>query len=382
MFLCPLNNALSAPQPAAVDIGGLNLFPSIEISETYDSNILFAETSKKSSLVTILAPLAQLGLQKGVNTYTLQAAMQAGFYTSSSDDNYVDAQLQGEVHHEFSRKNIVDLAAQYSKAHEARGTAFSQGGGDLLIEPDKFHTVSLDGSYTYGSKDAIGRLTLTAGGLSKKYDTRRAITEARDRNNINIGATFFYQIQPKTSLLFEIKHSEIDYRLSTTRLDSSENRFFVGSEWEISNITTGNVRVGLLQKNFDNTDNGNFSGLSWEVSTVWSPLNYTRFTLRTSGRTEETNGVGSYIDSKTGSINWNHDWSSQVNTDVDFLIQKNDYNPSPQEEGIISAGATISYDMRRWLMLSLKTVHSQRFSNQNGQDYNKNEISFSVQATL
>jgi len=382
LFFCVSGFTLAAPQPAAVDLGGFTMVPAIEIEEKYDSNILFTETDETDSMITILAPSIQIGAQKGVNFYGIQAAAQAGFYTNSSDDNYIDAQLQGDIHQEFTRKSQIDLTALYAKSHEARGTGFSQGSLVGLDEPDEFHTTSAGVDYTYGSEDAIGRIKLSASGLAKRYDNHSATTEGRESNNYGVGATFFYHVQPKTSLLFEIKHNQIDYTLDAVTLDSTENRFLFGAEWEITSITSGNARLGLLKKDFDDGSRDNFSGFSWEIGGVWSPLTYTQFTVQTEGKTAETNGIGDYIDSKILAIGWIHSWTTQISTNLDTFVMKNDYNPSAQEEGIVSISGAVNYDMRRWLTLSVKIGHSQRLSNQAGQDYTKNELSFNILATL
>ncbi len=382
LFFASSGFLFAAPQPAEVSVGGVILVPFLGIEEKYDNNILFSEKDEKSSMITILAPSVQLGIQKGINTYGTKAAAQAGFFASSSADNYFDAQLEGVAHHEFTRRNALDLKAQYNKAHEGRGTAYSQGGGSSLAEPDEFYTVLLGGDYTYGSLDAIGRIKLSASQFNKIYSNHRTITKRRDRDITNVGATFYYLVRPKTSLLFELKHANIDYRLSSVPYDSTENRFFVGGEWDITAMTKGSARGGLLQKSFDNADRKDFSGFSWEISGSWSPLRRTQFTLETSGKTNETLGIGDYIDTKTVAFGWLHEWSQAISSEVDSFLLSNKYSASTREEGIVSLRVSINYDMRRWLSLTFAVGHSQRLSNQVRQDYKKNEASIGVLVTL
>ncbi len=382
LFLGNLTLAVAAPQPAAMNVGGLSLVPFVELEEKFDSNILYSETNEKSSTITTISPTAQLGLQKGVNVYGIQAAIQAGFYASSSDDNYVDAQTQASVHQEFTRRNVLDLQAQYNRAHDYRGTGYTQGIATIINEPDRYHTLGFGGDYTYGSTDAIGRIKLSAAYTDKVYDNHRNLTEARDRSNTDLGATFYYQIQPKTALLFELKQTIIDYTLSAVTLDSTETRYYVGGEWEITAITTGNARAGWLQKNFDSANRKDFSGFSWVIGGSWTPIKRSEFTLQTSGKTDETNGVGDYIDSKSVTAGWNHEWSSRVSSNLTGFVVKNVYTPSTQKEGLVAASLGVTYNMRRWLNFSAKYGHSRRLSNRAGQDFKKNEISLAVLITL
>ena len=52
--------------------------------------------------------------------------------------------------------------------------------------------------------------------MDHEFDNHKSKNESRDRQNALLDATFFYRVAPKTKALFEIRHEDIDYDLSSS----------------------------------------------------------------------------------------------------------------------------------------------------------------------
>ncbi len=56
---------------------------------------------------------------------------------------------------------------------------------------------------------------------------------------------------PKTSLLLEARHTELDYKYTASQLDSEELRYYIGATWDATAATSGTIKVGPVEKKFD-----------------------------------------------------------------------------------------------------------------------------------
>jgi hypothetical protein len=228
----------------------------------------------------------------------------------------------------------------------------------------------------------MGRIVFNLLWDNRIYDNHRANTKIRDRDSVGGGVTFFYHAMPKTSLLFELSHREFNYS-NYENYDSIEQRALVGASWDISALTTGTAKAGLLEKNFNVDAQDGYSGISWEIGARWTPLSYSVIDILSRGRTEESNGSDDYyIDSKGVLIKWAHYWSESVNTVLDVNVTKNAYQPTTREDDYQSIGLQLNYSPRRWLNVGIGFTHSTNQSTNDSFEYEKNVVAVNLTAGL
>ncbi|MDH3325368.1 MAG: outer membrane beta-barrel protein [Gammaproteobacteria bacterium] len=382
LTLLSVSNSHAEFSPAVVKAGGIDIVPVLGLFQSYDSNMLYSNADEKTSMITLIKPKVTVSTEVGANTYSVGAGVSIGSYSESRADDYVDSNLSLDLHQSFSRKAELDIKAGRLNTHEARGADYSSGAAAISItEPDKYHINHAEGTFSYGSKDAIGRIVFNLSSDTRIYDSRRTQTKTRDRDSVGAGVTFFYHVMPKTSLLFELSQRELVYSNRVSD-NSIEQRAYAGASWDISALTTGTAKGGLLEKNFDDATKDSFSGFSWEIGARWTPLSYSVIDVLTSGKTEETNGSGNYIDSKNVLVKWAHFWSERLNTVLDVNVTKNNYQPSPREDDFVSVGLQLNYNLRRWLNIGGGYTYSENGSSQDEFDYAKNIFSISLMMGL
>jgi len=374
---------VSALQPAMVDMGPFKVVPQLTVNTGYDDNLFLTEGNEKESWVTVLNPSVQFIAEDGPNTYTLAYAAAKGIYHDSTDDNYLDHTFLAEANLEFNSRNALDVRANFVRGHEARGTGANQGNNALLNpKPVKYDDRNLDARYTYGAKDAKGRIELAAGYQNRHYVSFREQNAARDRSTRGAGATFYYRVAPKTQALFEVRRKDIDYDLTTSVLDSTETTFLAGVTWEATAKTTGSVKIGQTDKDFDNSSVEGDEDIHWEVSLDWSPRTYSTVSLVTNKKPEETDGNGTYIDRTGYRLSWDHEWTSFVSSEIAIARLESDYVSSIREDEEDEFSIRLNYAMRRWLDVGLNYVYSDRDSNLTGLTFDKNTVYLTVDVAL
>ena len=386
-FLCVAFPVAAKIEPASMPLGPVALTPSINIQTGYDDNIFSVTTDETDSQKTIITPNFELIAEDGFNAYRLIYSFRKGFYHSSSDDNYTDHKLTADAHIEFDARNTLDLNASLSKNHEQRGTGITESGGigAGLDAPLEYDNKAASFIYTYGANNAAGRLVFAGRSVDKEYTNFRSITDQRDNEEITLGATFFYRIQPKTSLLFEARHQDLNYKTDpAVSLDSNTQRYYVGATWEGTAKTTGTIKLGRVEKDFEAASRDDFSGNSWEASVKWEPRTYSTINLSTSQSEKESSGTGDFIDSKAIRISWNHDWNDQLQSVLSTGYSNDDYkgDPAAREDKITDATIRLNYDMRRWLSFGISYSYQDTDSNATGIPFTRNVYLLSVTGSL
>jgi len=280
-----------------ININGLQIKPSVTISGQYDDNITKAETRIISSWQTIISPAIDIIAGSEINQLNVHYDFERGDFAGSQNDSYSDHHVAGAMHNELTSKVVIDTAASYIKSHDGRGTTFS-GIATGFNTPDRWHEAAATAQFSYGGAYATGRIELHGGFSAKRYDNHRSLTAARDLNTENGGATFYYRIAPKTSLLFEGDYANFDYRLVNSPLDSDELTAYTGLTWEATAKTSGTVKVGWQRKKIKRTTRTGGGFFSLDAQVEWAPLTYSTWALQSGIKATESdsNGIsGSYI---------------------------------------------------------------------------------------
>jgi len=205
---------------------------------------------------------------------------------SSHQDNTIDHTLSFGAGGRLSEKLDVDLSAGYYRLHDGRGTTFT-GVNYSGTVPDKYREYDLRTTLGYGHNNRVE--TYVEYGNKRYYNNRYVITPlkiypqtvTRDVDTIGGGIGFSVQVMPKTSMVLETRYKHFDYKyLSPSfNLDSYEQRYFAGVNWDATAKTSGRLRLGYTTKRFNDKRNADYAGLGGELGATWNPKVYSTFDL-------------------------------------------------------------------------------------------------------
>ncbi len=369
---------------------GTTLTPSIVVTETHDDNIWLQDDDSpietKSSLKTEIAPSLMWSARRGTDEIGIKGTLEVGQYHSSHDDDYVNKLINVFAHKEFNSKNKLDLSASYDYMYEQRGTGQSEiGSGGLLTvqnSPNKYVDWTAAARYTYGGDTSIGQLEFDVDHFDKEYQNHRDTTQFYDYDADRVGATFYYRVMPKTRLLFELSHRDIDYDKTATgdvKLDGDERKYEIGVTWDATAKTTGRAQVGRTDKDFDASSRKDSDFTSWEVGVLFSPRTYSTIDLSTSRKPSETNGSGNFIERTNYGVTWDHAWNERLSSFVVGDFNNEDYQGSNRDDDISSYGLGVRYGFRRGVRFGAEYRYSNRDSNIQLRDYRDNQFILSAE---
>ena len=354
---------------AAVPLGDGPLFfaPFAGIAVGRDDNILLSPNNELDSGFAIYTAGVKFDARSERSVFQLGYVANIGKYNSSEEDDYVDQTLRSTYDFAFSPRSFLRVGYDYLRAHDPRGST-DRG---ISNQVDKYKLSSPSVTYAYGAPNAQGRFEAYYNYADRQYLNNRETTAASDRTTNEYGGAFYWRVMPKTSLLVEARHTELDYKLSTSQLDSEELRYYIGATWDATAATSGTIKVGRVEKKFDCCF-PTAKDSSWEGIITWLPRTYSRFDFYSSRQPTESTGLGSFILTDASGVLWTHNWNSVVWTEIGARYQKDKYQGFDRKDETSSVGLKVGYKFRRWLTLGAEYQYFTRDSNLPQYDYDRN----------
>ena len=378
----------AASQSGASPTGGIALklmdvlitaYPSVRLEVQHNDNLYSTPNNNTADRILVLTPALRLEARQGANTFSLRMSSAIGEYQNNKADNYTNTNVNALADLDLSTRLRARLMADYIDGVDPRGS----NNNPISATPDHYRQTGARGVFSYGAQGAPGRLDLELGELRRNYLNNRATTTASDHVTDDLGATFYWRIGPKTSLLFQGKHTKVNYSDPSSTLDSVENALLAGATWEATAKTTGTFRIGVVKKDFEASTRDNSTTVTWAGSVRWSPRTYSHVDLGLNrSPAETTGGVGNYIDRTTTAARWTHDWTSRFTTDASATYTNEAYQGVDRTDKTQAYALRANYKMRRWLSFGADYAHTFRNSNDNNFDYKRNVFMLFLNATL
>lgn len=368
-------------------LGPGRLFPEINVTPFYDDNLLRSNTNELDTFGTKVAPKISYELSGNKKEFFASYEMEGAVHEDNraSTDDYIDHIVSTGFRYAPTSRASVGITGEFKDTRDPRGTGAAEGGAGIIQgKPDEYRQYEVIGSGVYGAESSKGRAEMDVGFKDKKYNNNRATTFVRDREDTSVDGRFYYQIMPKTSLLFDARFKDIDYDNDyngngflppVASLDGTQYSGLVGLTWAATYKTTGKATVGYRQKDFDSSrkDDG---GVAWEVEMIWQPRTYSIVNLSTSSEFKETNGTGNAIEEDAVSADWTHYWQDNLSTNVNFRYAQNDFSgdTTGRDDDLLNASVSLNYEMQRWLTVGASYNYDERDSNFNNFDYERNVV--------
>lgn len=370
------------------DLGPLRVMPTVGLSVGYDSNVGLTADNEVDSIVTRLSPGVRVQSGDARNRFTGTAAMDLGWYESSSRDDYTDYGVTGEWLYNPLVRHAFSLDGGWRRGHDSRGTAAREGNLALLpLDPDEYDASNIGGRYRFGAPGARGRLEFEARQTFVSYQNNRQYTRFRDRDDFLVGGAFYWRLAPKTSALIRLDQIEANYDDAT--LDNTERHQYVGLELDATAKTSGTIMVGQVQKEFDDPARDDFSGVSWRAAVSYKPRTYSVIELSTGRETDETNGYGDYILREDIALSWSHQWSERWSTQFGLGTASDEYRGVglfPELQGrsddSVYYGMSGQYQLSPWLRFGAGFKAYDRDSDIPELNYQRQTLLFSLEASL
>lgn len=350
--------------------GRTGFSPALEAGATNHSNFYLRPQDAESANGISVRPSLTYNTQGPRMTAKAVAAGDATSYDlPGSEDDYADANFSGAVDYQAGIRWGVGLDAAATLSHDPFGLERTSGAPIDDREVDRWGLYSAGARLLTGAPDARVNVELRGGGQRKEYRNNRADTVFLDHDIVRAGFTVFYNVSPKTALLFDLNRSEVDFERDAPR-DATETSARVGARWKITGKSTGDVRVGGFRRESDTTDDVIDSGADWAVSLGWAATERSQVSVTAERSSQESYVTQNrLINVRSFRVGFSQQFTARYNAALSAGVSNSDFVDTGREDDGITASLDQSLQINKPLSAKLTVAYTERDSTLDLADY-------------
>ncbi|MBB6253694.1 outer membrane beta-barrel protein [Nitrospirillum iridis] len=265
----------AAYQPKGIAVGNYILFPLVDVSETYNSNVYATQQNTKSDFITRISPEIWARSQFADDQLNFLGRLEQSYYKTFTHDSHLDGTLHSDGLYHFSRDTQVSGSVDVNQAYEDRGSPDDQSG----LEPTRTRNVGAQAAL----QQQMGRFTLTgslAGGRHDFRDVPRGdgtYIQEGDRDRYDFAATgrAAYELYPGYAAVGQASFNKVMYddKVDSDGFQRSSQGYRVetGVGVDLTQLIRGDFLIGYLHQNVDDPRYRDPSGLAVKVAFNWTP---------------------------------------------------------------------------------------------------------------
>ncbi len=353
-----------------------DIYPFLGVGLGWTDNLLGQATNPVSSSLLVVSPRVQAETRTGAHVHSLRYGGSYGHYASSSADDFAVHEFVASTVNQFSARTDLSANAYYLQQQDPRGLSVRA----ILAEPDRWQGYGANVRAGYGAISAQGRLEGDLGFTSKTYSNNREVTARLDVSTVDGAGRFFYRLTPRIRALTELRMTAFDY--DSASLDNLETRMLVGATWDISATSIGTAKVGYVRKNFDDARLQDYGAFAVDAAFRYLPRTYSFIDVAVSRLPSDSFGTGFFTVDTWLAASWTHRWTSYVSTRATLNRLGQDFQGVARQDTTLGAGLAAYFDARTWLRFGVELSRQDRSSNDANFEYTRNQLLFSVGATL
>ncbi len=325
----PTVSAPGAPVTEDLLEGG-RLVTTIQAGAVYVDNFFNQRHNKSDTIGGLVQPGARFSYAFPRFRFGAEAGGEfAMFDLPGTVDDSNDYHVVLAADWESAARHHFNWTGSLTSDHDPFGTARTEGTSLQTRSLDKWRRESFDIRYTYGLPTDRIMSEFRVGTNNRQYTSNRDQTQYLDYEQALTSLTVFYNLSAKTAFLAEASaRRSVFENIAPGTIDrgSSEFRYRLGVRWLNTAKTTGDVRIGIVDRNPRDPGREDFDSLDWQVSLGWAPTAYRLFSAQTGRRSQESYlSDVRIIDNRYYLLQWDEHWTSRFSTMVQGVIMDADF---------------------------------------------------------
>lgn len=382
--------AVCSPSAYAVDLkkhkaGSMDVSSVITSSFGYGDNVFRGSEVETSSSFLSVQPVVQAVRETSSQKLNLEYKGNGFAFFDSSDDNFFSNKVSGNYLQKINSSSDFNIGASYEDGSTIRGTEITEGTNGSIEGATDFTRKDFSLGYAIGSPKVGPSLELDYNFTDLEFNNFGLINQGRDYALDKFSARLGYQYSVATKLFVDVSQSDFDYDTRAIafgqELDSTEQALLVGVEWRLSRLTSGELSVGVIDKEFDNfQDPGSLT--SWNIQLEWTPTPRDTVSVAGFSRPFEQAGTGTFQDVDQLSVSWEHDISKRFSIVGGVLIGSVDFEDVVRDDDYDALTLGLTYRPTRYSEWALDYEYEEKGSNIQRFNYETNTIMLSYAISL
>lgn len=375
----------TAPQPdrsvapLGVRVGNMIVYPEVQVSSYYDSNIFGNANNEVDDIAVVFGPHVFVQSDWDRHAAFLQGHVDVVSYGENKGENSVDYWASGEGRLDITDTTKVFGGALHGRFHEDRESPDDLNGA----EPTNY-TQSRGFA---GLAQGFGKARIRLGGTVEHFDFDdtplggggNINNDDRDRNLVSVGALAAYRLDPQLEPYLQ---GTVDYRTYIADLDDNgfdrDSRGYTvkaGLTYEVSGELYLDVAAGMMYRTFDDPAFEDESTPAVDANVTWqtTPELTVRSWITRAISDTTINGASSYHFTGAGATA-EYDLTSDLLLSGLFTYGVSAFQGANRTDHDYEFGAGLRYRINRNFFVAGDLRHQFRESDVVGADYNRNQV--------
>lgn len=330
--------------PSSIDVGGLALSPSLDVTGEYTDNIYALQTPRVGDEFVDIAPSVLVQASGESRTLSLNATGHLDRYVAHPSENSEAIDASAYATQQLGGGTRVRLLARYDQARESRE---SENAYVLTQRPIRFESAAAAvgvtqrfASVQLSGEGGFQRSTYFDGAL---FDGTVLGQHYRDNDVETVRVRAEVAQSPSLAYFAQATHAWVDYRVAGAGRGSRNLELLGGVRFELPIRARGEIGVGYVRADFQGATRS-FSGVGINSSVTLFPTELLTVTV-TAQRSLNNAGTPSstgYV-ALSGGIQADYELLRQVILSAGVQLERDSFNGLDRNDGRVAGTASVEY---------------------------------------
>ncbi len=212
------------------------------------------------------------------------------------------------------------ISVLHETSDEKRGSGLTDNNPFSIDKLDTYKLENIIFGYEFVNPRQKSLLfNIAYGESSKIYDSPRSGALSANVEQTSLETSLGYQWGDDKKFFLGLNNIDQLYPdVSDQSQDAINQILFAGLDWELTPAFDAFITIGAEDKKFDIGDKS-LNTDYWNVAAVWSPLAYTKFSLKTTNVQKPLTEANQTLNElNTLSLSWDHFWFDDYKTAMQF----------------------------------------------------------------
>lgn len=351
--------------PLGAHVGSFLLLPSVDVQESYDTNVYATASNEKQDFYTTVRPEVQLKSDWSNHALAFQASGDMKRYNERVTENVTNyaTSVQGRL--DVLRDSYLMAGAGYQFLHEDRSSPDAAS----TRKPVEYSVTSGNVGYSHERGVLGGRVNFYADSYDYKNGVNGSgasvLEDDRDRVEYRAVPRLSYEIVRNYNAFIETAFNWRDYSRARDgngfNRDSHGYAINLGTAIDLTQVINGEVFAGYINQDYDDARLKTASGFGFGANLLWNITDLTSLRLAAAHTAEETtvSGASSYVQSLFR-VNVEHELRRNILLTGVLGYTNQDYQGVSRSDDLYTAGVGLRYLLSRNLSARLDFLYSER----------------------
>lgn len=365
-------------EPLGIRAGAFLVYPRVNTSLAYDTNVYAEPDNENSDVLLIVRPEVDVRSQWSRHSLSASAFAEGGFYSDETDANWLDfgLGLAGVV--DISSAQALRLDVSAARLHEDAGDPDAVGSSDVT----KYLALTGNIAYRYQFNRFFVQPSVGAS-RSDFEDVPGFNNDDRDHNLYQLALRGGVAVSPAIRVFGEgfWRRSDYDQTPDDAGVDRESKTYGVrvGTELEFSRLLTGDAAIGVARNKPDDSALDDTTGFNAVVGLTWTPTPLTTVDLNALADMQETTvtfkgETASTRFRKQIGVNVTHAVRQNVSVSGRAFYIRDDFQGTDRSDDVYGLGLGVNYTVNRWLVLGTSWDFQKRSSDDDTAEYTRHRV--------